>query len=98
MNIENIVFVLLFISIPYATCRDVFANMQDPICFIQGECTNSTLLDLDFFQSENECLKFCQENEACTWFSFDFETKSCGIFENCSNLSSDDCPECVSGM
>ena len=45
-----------------------------------------------------ECLGACQEYPGCTWFSSNEENGLCGLFDTCEDISTDNCPQCVSGI
>ena len=45
-----------------------------------------------------ECLGACQEYPGCYWFSSNEENGFCGLFETCEDVSTENCPQCVSGI
>ena len=53
-----------------------------------------TLATFDRF----ECLGACQEYPGCYWFSSNEENGFCGLFETCEDVSTENCPQCVSGI
>ena len=67
-------------------------------CNIQFECVDSDIIDVTFVESYNECLEDCQDRKTCKWVSFDADTKSCEILENCINSRNEKCPRCISGQ
>jgi hypothetical protein len=62
---------------------------EDPAplkCFVDGRCDNSQHVDGSLSANEIECLKSCKLNDDCGWFSYDYESKFCEAFANCSRL------------
>ncbi len=45
----------------------------------------------------NECLKRCQDNADCAWFTYQPQTELCIHYYDCDALDADLCPECISG-
>ena len=66
-------------------------------CFVEGQCLNSPILDITLQEDANACLKHCQEDPTCRWFTFDDAVDLCELFETCPTLSDDQCDQCVSG-
>ena len=53
-------------------------------CFVSGECINSPLISSSLQNNANNCLKECQEEENCAWFSYDSPIKLCMFLANCT--------------
>ena len=68
-----------------------------PRCFINGECNHNPLVDANIENNADDCLSHCQDNPDCNWFSYDPIGKVCELFEACQSLSTEFCPQCVSG-
>ncbi len=73
-------------------------NCNDLQCFIPGECRNSLGLDILPSTDKFQCLKSCQENSNCTWFSFFPDSNVCQTFSSCENIDKTLCPNCISGQ
>ena len=85
---------LLFLVLVLQGCL-VMGNSRQ--CFVQGECTNSDLLEIVGTANQYKCLKECQANQRCSWFTFDQDTGGCRLLMNCILLDNTSCPQCVSG-
>merc|ERR1712223_2305462 len=95
MEKQLIFWILLSI---FSTTANAKSNAdEDLLCFVEGECFQSPFLEISFEESEDDCLTHCQTVSNCTWFSFDPVENSCESFSSCTNLTSINCPQCVSG-
>ena len=65
-------------------------------CFVEGQCTNSLLLDYTSKDSAQECLEFCQSTLTCKAFTFYSGSQSCLVFEYCWEFEYS-CDNCRSG-
>ena len=66
-------------------------------CFVPGECINSNLLEIVGATDQYKCLKECQADTRCTWFTYDQELGGCRLLSNCLLLDDTNCPQCISG-
>jgi len=77
----------LFIN---AQNNNIFKNgidpVRNPVCFIEGRCTESQNVGESREQNEIDCLKFCKSNPECAWFSFKYENNFCELLNNCTQL------------
>jgi len=73
-------------------------NHTDLQCFIYGECNFSQGLDIFPSRDEFQCLKCCQQNASCTWFSFYPDTNLCQTFLSCGSIENTLCQNCISGQ
>ncbi len=48
-------------------------------------------------QDAPECLGKCQSTDQCQWFTFKPSLPTCFLYKNCSMLSEESCPNCISG-
>ena len=44
-----------------------------------------------------DCLNECQLNRDCYWFTSNEANGSCGLFRSCEEITSENCPQCISG-
>ena len=65
---------------------------QNIYCYIVPQLLG-TIETFDRF----ECLGACQDYPGCLWFSSNEENGFCGLFETCDDISTENCPQCVSG-
>lgn len=75
----------------------LIADSSDQHCFVPGHCINSFLLHHTHEKDDVNCLQQCQKVENCEWFSYDPDFSVCLLFQNCSELSLDNCAGCTSG-
>lgn len=74
------------------------AVTQDSIgCFVDGECLDALLVAATVLGSPSECLEFCRGKPECQYYTHYESQQSCFAFHNCSEVSDDDCDDCVSG-
>ena len=71
---------------------------KEPQCYFKGECLNSQLVNLTKQDSYNKCLKDCQHNMECQWFTFEGSQNSCLLFSDCNTISDSTCQHCYSGQ
>lgn len=90
IKMDKIFIILLFCSI-----LGKVAN--NPDCFVEGECTRSSLIDITNQDTINYCLNHCQKTEGCSWFTFDSDDYVCETLRNCVQLTSSYCSNCISG-
>ena len=58
-------------------------------CFEPGVCIKATLLAHDYFLDPEDCLKYCQSNPECKWFSHDPSNNFiCALTSNCPDIGS----------
>ena len=72
-----------------------FSNAEQ--CDIRGECIDSDLLQITSTENSIECLKICQENTDCNWYTYRKSQKYCVLYNTCTEISDDYCSNCVSG-
>ena len=68
-----------------------------PQCSVKGECTSSHLNGISIVANTKECLKQCEEEPDCHWYTFNPESNVCEFLENCEEINVESCPKCVSG-
>jgi hypothetical protein len=71
-------------------CRDcisgqVDCDLQPARCNIIGQCLGS-ILGTTTTETKDNCLKQCQDNDDCRWFTFEIDTNFCQHFLNCPSL------------
>ena len=66
-------------------------------CFVSGECVNSIVSGVAVANSVGECVNFCQSATSCEYFSFNPADNVCLVFDDCPELSNENCDSCVSG-
>ncbi len=98
-------FSILFLLI--ATINVIFVDGSEisnstEFCFVHGECIEGSFTGMSLQKSDIYCLKYCQFqnfnfNSKITHFSFDPKTKICEMFSDCNQISTSDCPQCISG-
>ena len=76
----------------------VLAIYSGAECFQKGECRKSIFVGSANTPDEFTCLELCKSKTECNWFTFFQNTNYCQLFENCVELSSDVCSDCVSGL
>ena len=70
-----------------------------PVCYENGECLNSNLIDVTYVNTTVQCLEDCKNTEGCQWFTYKFppyRQPFCEHFESC-NVWSTDCTNCTVG-
>ena len=76
----------------------VQSQSQEIGCFVEGECVNGTAVGISVVEDVWSCVQFCRDREACNHFTFDPAANNvCLALEDCPLLSTDNCPDCVSG-
>ena len=65
-------------------------------CDIPGFCEGSTI-GVSFFDTDIECIQFCQETDGCEWYSYNSDSSLCSAFADCPTLDTSCEPSCVSG-
>ena len=65
-------------------------------CYVPGICSGQLLGSLES-HDRYQCLSACTDLRDCTWFSSNEKDGFCGLFQTCNEVSTEDCPECVSG-
>ena len=65
-------------------------------CNVPGICSGQLLGSLET-NDRNECLSECSNLEDCSWFSSNEEDGFCGLFQTCDDVSTTNCPQCISG-
>lgn len=79
-------------------CLLSISQAQNPQCFIKGICADSQVIRSSHVPTtENNCLRDCQNEADCSWFTYDHSLNLCLSFKNCTFLSSVQCQDCVSG-
>ena len=69
------------------------------VCYEDGECLYSNLIDVTYPSSAEECLQHCRRTDRCQWFTFKTHGGSfCELFESCEYLSDNECTNCVTGQ
>ena len=89
---NSVVFVILT-----ALAFGLAVTAKEPQCYVEGECLDSQLVNLTLQDNYNQCLKDCQHNTECQWFTFEGSQNSCLLFSNCNTLSDSTCQYCYSG-
>ena len=62
-----------------------------------GECHNGQLLEISYESNELACLHACRHKHHCKWFTFAPDLGSCEQLEDCPSISSESCPNCITG-
>jgi hypothetical protein len=81
-------------------CKDclsgqVQCEQQVPQCDITGQCLGN--LDVaTIVEHKVDCLKKCQTNEDCSWFTFETESRLCEEFLTCPSIDEGSI-NCISG-
>ena len=68
-----------------------------PQCGVKGECTSSHLNGISIVANAKECLKQCQEEPDCEWYTYNPDGQICEFLEDCYEINDESCPNCVSG-
>jgi len=81
------------------SCSDCLSGEKDCSppeikCGLTGKCRGEAF-STKSAQTTDECLKLCQAEASCNWFTFYGKQQSCHLFTSCNNL--DGCDACVSG-
>ncbi len=66
-------------------------------CFQAGQCRESFHLTGKQMNDEFGCHNFCQSENECGWFTFSPLNNYCELFQDCSHLDTERCPDCLSG-
>ena len=65
-------------------------------CYVPGICIGQLLGAFEAYD-RYQCLSVCSNFRDCTWFSSNEEDGFCGLYKTCDEVSTEDCPQCVSG-
>ena len=79
----------------------LFLGVSAQQCDVEGECFNATLIGISIANNAKQCLKACKQAEdisGCNWYSFNPQTQICEFLDNCDDIQTDTCPNCVSGQ
>ena len=69
------------------------------VCYEDGECLYSNLIDVTYPSSAEECLQHCRRTDRCQWFTYKVHGGSfCELFESCEFLSDNECTSCTTGQ
>ncbi len=71
------------------------AQGESSECFQVGECIESYHLGAQYSSDEFACLELCQSKEKCGWSTYFQNLGLCELLYNCSSLSIDKCPDCL---
>eukprot|EP00095_Tigriopus_kingsejongensis_P004225 maker-scaffold74_size411160-snap-gene-3.17 protein:Tk04225 transcript:maker-scaffold74_size411160-snap-gene-3.17-mRNA-1 annotation:"type iv pilus-associated protein" len=67
-------------------------------CFVDGECLDSMLIDVEPTNTSSMCLHHCQNTRGCEWFTWYKDTSLCASLSVCLRLNGTYCGDnCVSG-
>ena len=66
-------------------------------CYQDGECVNSNTVGISRTDTSGECLAYCQETEACQYFTFYANDDVCLAQSDCEVFNADGCDDCISG-
>jgi hypothetical protein len=75
----------------------LFDEANDIGCFVRGSCDKSPYLGFSKAVDANQCLAFCRNTSGCNYFTYQTPTHICLAYSNCTRVSVDACPDCVSG-
>ena len=90
-NMNYFEFLVAFVSF-------VWSGFAQVICNEPGQCTNSTIITITQALSALECLNDCKAQPGCNFYTFNPELDNlCELFDECENLTTAGCTECVSG-
>ena len=81
-------------------CEDCLSGQQgcvppEPTCWAQGEC-EGTIDRVVAASSKEDCLRLCQVEPSCRWFTFYEPSSLCILMKNCPTID-ESCTTCVSG-
>ena len=71
---------------------------NDPICYEDGECLNSNLIDVTYPNTTAKCLEDCKNTAGCQWVTYKRhkydppQPTFCQLFENCGYFN-EECRE-----
>ena len=71
---------------------------QSLTCHEAGECQFSQLVGTTTTIGYNSCIKFCRSIPECGWITYHSSHGVCVAYDDCVTLSSEDCPDCISGQ
>ena len=77
-----------------ATCRAQSDNIG---CFVSGGCVNGLVSGLTIVPTIGECVDFCTSTSGCQYFSYEPTDDVCLALEECPEVSTDNCLDCISG-
>ena len=98
--------ILLFMTCSILTCSSEETTTiipdPDPICYEDGECLNSNLIDVTYPNTTAKCLEDCKNTARCQWVTYKIHRYAssptfCQLFENCGDFS-DQCTNCTSSQ
>ena len=65
-------------------------------CYVPGMCTTGSITGVSVVSYVSECSDFCTEADSCQFFSYSPNDGTCVIYNDCPELSSESCADCVS--
>ena len=65
-------------------------------CNVPGICVGQLLVSFES-NDQYQCLSACNNLRDCSWFSSNEEDGFCGLFQTCDDVSTTECPLCISG-
>jgi hypothetical protein len=71
------------------------AQGESSECFQVGVCIESYHLGAEYKSDEYACLELCKSKEKCDWSTLFQNLGLCELLYNCSSLSVEKCPECL---
>jgi hypothetical protein len=75
---------------------EVGCRQEGVICDEAGFCQGNFIM-ADTKNSSADCLKFCQSQEECQWYSYFLDTLDCTLTSDCPIID-DTCSNCVHGQ
>ncbi len=94
LPMKSLLFSILFIFFAISNP----GNCTDLQCFVSGECTNGSKITILHSKNEIQCLRSCQQNDNCTWFTFFRDSNFCHLLSSCESTKDTVCPNCISGQ
>jgi hypothetical protein len=70
---------------------------HDRQCFVPGQCIGELFGATTKEANVDNCLNRCHGTFGCNWFTYNKDTRYCGVYEGCNALDDILCPGCISG-
>ena len=80
-----------------ALCATCWAQSDNIGCFVPGGCVDGVVSGLTIVPTIGECVDFCTGTSGCRYFSYEPTDDVCLVLDECPEVSTDNCLECISG-
>lgn len=65
-------------------------------CGLHGAC-DSLIVALKLVDNANLCISACKEESICNYWTYKNSTRQCSMYEDCLEIDTTVCPECIYG-